>query len=154
MLKEKSVAHRCFKNNINDENYLKFSELRKLCKSKSNKDYLEYIDKTEQSITCDTKSFWKYTNYLRGTRGLPSQMCFGDTKVDTGQDIVNLFADYFESVYTPESTTTNSINDSVSSNINIGQMGITQQEVYTAVVKLKTNTGPGPDGIPPSFLVN
>ena len=111
----------------------------------------------ESSLGFDIKSFWKFTNSARGISGLPNVMSFRNSLADNGQDIVDMFATYFESVYVePDNDNSDDelIDNYTYSDINISKLEITQMDVFEAIEKLNGKIGPGPDGLPSSFLKN
>ena len=71
--------------------------------------------------------------------------CMDDTKT-----IANLFADYFESVYTNVSPCSRDI--VYNHDLNIQYIDITVTEVFNAANVLNLKCGPGADGIPPIFF--
>ena len=86
--------------------------------------------------------------------GIPNTLTRDDTTACSGQEIVNLFADYFESVYTPDDQNFTRILDPIDNPIDLNNINISLRDVSNAIQKLKVNKGAGPDGIPPLFLVN
>ena len=53
----------------------------------------------------NTRNFWKFLNEKRKVFNSPSVMKNQNTTSNTGQDSVDLFADYFETVYSKELNT-------------------------------------------------
>lgn len=82
-------------------------------------------------------------------------MTWGNHSADTGAEISNLFASYFESAYIP--VTSNNEHLDVSQNeqsITLSDREATFDVVYKQLIKLNPNKGAGPDGIPNIFLRN
>lgn len=150
----KKIAHKNYKIFQTERHYVLFSDFRRLCKNRASVDYKNYIMKTENSIKSDIKSFWKFCNEKRGVNGIPSTVTHGDTSAGSGQEIVDMFANYFESVYIPDDQNFARILDPIDNPINLNNITISLQDVSTAIQKLNVKKGAGPDGIPPLFLVN
>lgn len=154
LLHSKHLAHTKYKSSQLKSDYHKFSNLRKQCKSMAKNDYSAYIRETEESIKIDMKSFWKFCNNKRGVSGLPNEVCLNDSVANSGQDIVNLFADYFESVYAMDDNQDLPLFIDSDPSLNLGQISLSQIEVFNKIAKLNPRKGAGPDGIPPSFIIN
>jgi hypothetical protein len=67
--------------------------------------YEEYIVKTENNIKTDPRSFFKFTDLKRNSSGYPSTMFLGDQAARDLQEIANLFANFFQSVYIRDDAT-------------------------------------------------
>lgn len=83
-------------------------------------------------------------------------MCINCVNASTGPEICNLFSTYFASVFEPINNNSNNYsekNDSPSkSNYNLNSINITPEMVLKKLNSLDPNKGPGPDGIPSSFV--
>lgn len=81
-------------------------------------------------------------------------MSNGTSSADSGQEIVNLFADYFIDSYSklnaPHTTPPNSINNTLLLNSLI----ITNSEVFNMISSLNLFSSIGPDRVPALFLFN
>lgn len=64
--------------------------------------YQEYIRRTQENIKSNPSEFWKYAKINGGSDKYPDEMQNGDRVGKTSSDVVNLFADYFESIYVPD----------------------------------------------------
>lgn len=96
----KKVAHYNYKQSKNKNDYLIFSNLRLQCKLLSKACYNNYLHNAENSIINNVKFFWKHINSLRKNSQYPNEMYFEDECSSIDVDICNLFAKFFESVYT------------------------------------------------------
>lgn len=57
---------------------------------------------TQENIKTNPAEFWKFANLKGGIEKYPDGMNYGDTITNSTEDIVTLFADYFESLYVPD----------------------------------------------------
>lgn len=153
ILKEKNKFHGKFKRYGNPRDFDTFSILRSRAKNEFDKCYKTYVKKTEENIKMDIKAFWRYTNSKKSARDLPSQMHFNSETAKKGNDIANLFAKHFASVYTTPSSTFYYPNFPESSNC-ISSIFLTIQDIKLALKSLDVSKGAGPDGIPPIFIKN
>ena len=99
MIEEKKKVHREWKLKHIEADGEKFKDLRRSCLRLSRTCYAEYIDKVENQIRTNSKSFWKYINHIKGIKSLPSSMFLGMTAANTGYEISNLIAKHFRSIY-------------------------------------------------------
>ncbi|KAF0767516.1 UDP-N-acetylglucosamine--peptide N-acetylglucosaminyltransferase 110 kDa subunit-like, partial [Aphis craccivora] len=53
---------------------------------------------TQNSITCNPKSFWRYVKSKRSTHSLPNSMYYNNNNISGSDNITNCFAQYFSSV--------------------------------------------------------
>ncbi|XP_062704080.1 uncharacterized protein LOC134286481 [Aedes albopictus] len=81
---------------------------------------------------------------------------FNGDVASSPQDICNLFADKFASVFTDEQLDDNNVTLAASTVPHFGQslssVDIDENMIARASVKLKTSHNPGPDGIPSVFV--
>lgn len=61
--------------------------------------YQEYIAKTEANLVNNPQQFWKHVQNTNGSSGIPDNVYWGSRRSQTGDDIVNLFSEYFSTVY-------------------------------------------------------
>lgn len=152
-IKNKKIAHRCYKNSNSDANYQEFSKLRSKCKTLSRECYLAYISEVEDNIHGNSKCFWNFVQSSRKSIGLPDNLFFNDDHSDDPQVIANLFAKYFSSVYEPE-TSTQPTTFHYGDPINLSSVTITADELCKQLESLNASKPSGPDQIPPSLLKN
>lgn len=99
LIRAKKAAHRDYKRHNNHHDYLTFCHLRSACKLVSAACHKNYIAHTEECIPRNIKAFWKFVNRKRVTGGLPNSMHFSGSDTSCGSQMAEMFADYFESVY-------------------------------------------------------
>ena len=77
VLKEKSKYHRKYKTYGNISDYQSFSLLRDRAKKLESQCYSTYINKIENSIQHNPKSFWSFVKSKQKTNNYPSTMVLG-----------------------------------------------------------------------------
>lgn len=95
LIVKKKMAHRLFKTSGLFADYVKFSQLRASCKRLSVFDYNAYLDRTQNNIKSDPKSFWRYINNKRGYNNLPDTMTLENIGSNDPNSIADLFAVFF-----------------------------------------------------------
>ncbi len=60
--------------------------------------YNEYIDRVQNSIVENPNDFWKFAKANQRKAKYPIEMNYNERKSDNPEEIVNLFADHFESL--------------------------------------------------------
>lgn len=111
----------------------------------------EYIDKVQSNIKSNAAEFWKYAKLVSKSSTYPSVMHYADTTADTVGDIVELFADYFESTYFNDEESTD-FNEIYRTERSFGELSVTMFDIERSINSLKWKGGCGPDGIAP-FVV-
>src|SRR6201990_1325040 len=66
---------------------------------KTNKLYNEYIKDVQENIIQNPAEFWKFAKMKQKRTKYPLEMKYNDRKADNPGEIVEMFADYFESIY-------------------------------------------------------
>ena len=147
----KKIAHKRYKSSRSMEDYREFSRLRALCGRLTRECYTGYVHTTEQSLFSNLKKFWSFVNSKRKCNEYPNEFTYENRKSCSGQEIVNMFADYFATVYSTDSYDASPCEVSTT-NIFIPEYRIPISAIYTKLSSLDINKGPGPDGIPPILL--
>lgn len=148
---DKKKAHKRYKCSHSTNDYREFSRLRALCVRLTRECYESYVQTTERSLFSDLRSFWSFVNSKRNTNNYPSEFSYSDRTSCSGQEIVNMFADYFATVYSKNSHNGTSY-DLSTNNIHIPYYNVSISDIYTKLSSLDISKGPGPDGIPPILL--
>lgn len=149
----KSKAHKKYKSNLTNENYLTYSCLRSEFQILNRFLYNMYVVEIESNIKNNPKKFWAYVDSKRNCSGFPSSMSFGNDTANTTDGICGLFASFFEGVYVPSSTSTDSFNF-VNQNFEFSGFFLDQDSVLNELNRLNLNHSPGSDNIPPIVLRN
>lgn len=96
----KKLAHQTYKCIGQQLDYDSLKALRAECKRKTEESYNQSIGNIEDGITTNTKAFWMYVSQRRCDRGLSTMLSLDGRRAKSGSNAVNLFTDFFESVYT------------------------------------------------------
>lgn len=152
LIKQKYRAHKKFKETRNHFHYNNFSLLRKRVKQSINLCYAKYINDTEKQIPLNIKKFWSYVSSVK-KENMPSALSYGVNYSSNGKDICNLFAEYFNSVYsnTQDCIVKDSLQTHDFTNNNLGNIYFDENEVFENLSKLDEHKGAGCDGIPSLF---
>ncbi|KAJ8717226.1 hypothetical protein PYW08_005625 [Mythimna loreyi] len=154
ILKEKYKYHRKYKTYHNLSDYHSFSLLRTRAIEVEKSCFDTYMAKIESAIINNPRSFWSYVKSKRTVNAFPNVMHYRDTIAETGEEICNLFSNYFHSTFqNPDSIVIPSRenNNSVTS---ISTIEISHEEVLKLMKSLDLTKAGGPDSIPPIFIVS
>jgi hypothetical protein len=100
----------------------------------------------------DPKKFWSFLSNIKGTSGIPSQLIFNGETLSTPIKIVVAFADHFNVNYI-KSNSSPSLTDNLIYHI-ISFGSVSEDQVLSALKKIKPKSTTGPDGIPAFLLPN
>lgn len=136
-----------------DESTIKL--LSKRAKTLEAECYRNYIAQVEGSILDNPKYFWSHMKNLSSTKSIPSNMTFNNITTNSGDEICNLFAAYFQSMFlTPDKNSHYPQSYGEGSSVcDIFSIDITVEDVRRELRGLDITKSAGPDEIPPSFLV-
>ena len=142
---------RKFALNSGDLNILaNFKYLRSQLKKSIARDYDFYLQNIENNLISDPKKFW---SYFKKNNSLPNNIFYNNMSYNNDNDIANVFADYFSSVYKSSSVYDRSSTIFDSSSFDLIKIDhITFDDVMSAIKKLKSSLSVGVDKIP-SFIV-
>ena len=115
--------------------------------------YNSYIHSTELSLQDNSKLFWVFLNSKRKSNGLPSFMHYNEIGSSNTTEICNLFADFFKSVYTSQSSPPSHFSN-LKPIADISQIDITLSDVKEALLSLVPKTSVDDDGIANIILKN
>lgn len=154
-------AHIKFKNSQNDDDYRTYSEIRKEYKKQMLADYKNYVHDIELEIKSNPKKFFKFINSKKksgNVNNIPLQMSYINSTATNLNEICDLFADFFQSVYEPETICDESQFEYLKSSKYASiislmpDISIGEDEIKSYLKGLSDNTNPGPDGIPEFFI--
>jgi hypothetical protein len=80
----------------------RFQDLRSDFKTLYRMKYDLYIEGIGSGIKSDSRSFFKFANMKWISSGYPPSMFFESQTIRAPEDVVNLFAEFFQSVYVSE----------------------------------------------------
>jgi hypothetical protein len=140
----------------NPEDVVSFRELRGSIKSDISLAYKDFVASSERNINENPKKFWllPIEIFLRQKRrgtGLPSCMLIGKSTISGPVNIVDAFAEFFQSIYSDRAAVYTKF-DSVSNHNNISLCSVSADEVFQSIKRIKSNYVQGPDGIPAFFV--
>lgn len=105
----------------------------------------------EKNISSNPNTFWSYINNIKNTTAIPNVMNHNGITMTDPQQIVNAFAEFFETAYiSPQSNQSNDEPPISAPIFTIQQF--TEADTLKALKKMKPKLITGPDGIP-AFLV-
>lgn len=157
----KQKAHKLLKMNVGtvdeEECLLKYLEVCDLFNTSISFTQEEYHRKVERDIKSNSKQFFAYVKSKQKNNNLPSRMHLGDRTGNSSEEISNLFADFFENVYTSFSENDRdrgyfSSLPETSNEVILRQLS--KVEIEIALEGIDGSKGPGPDGVPPSLVKN
>lgn len=118
--------------------------------------YSTFISITENNIKSDPKSFWKFVDKLKSDSLTPSKFFHQNTTSADHAGAVELFSDYFHSVFEPPSTIEYNYDTFIMSlphlNTQLSAIYISLSDVFSALSKLNVDRAPGIDGFPNILL--
>ena len=158
-IKKKKIAHSRYKDTGNQRLYDKFSDLRSKCKNLSKICYESYVNKIENDIKNNPIKFWDFVRTKRNdAKNIPSEMSWGSIKANGEEDIANLLAKYFASVYDTSNDSGEDDNDDweiprwKGPTTDIKNFEINYDDTLKGLLGLNVRKGAGPDGIPNILL--
>lgn len=147
------IAHRAYiHSNRSAVTYAAFSQIRRQYNQLRNELLHAEIYKTECSLKSDPKKFYNFVNVRRKTSSFPSVMSLNQKNATNSDEIVDLFADYFGSVYTSHNDNVNFSSDHSNSSLFIPKLVFSEDIVRLALEKLPDSLDRGSDEIPALFL--
>lgn len=158
VIKEKLKFHKKWKKFNNDLDYLTFKLLRGRSKFLIEKDYRNYLNRIESSINSDPKEFWQFVKSKKGSSSVINAIKNGGTMVTNGEEICQIFSNYFSSVFT-QSTISNlqAIDSNTKDNVPhinyISNYFIPSSVILDKIKKLPDKAA-GADEIPTNLLKN
>lgn len=153
LLNEKWRYHRKWKKFRNPSDYRKFSELRTESGRSISSDYSSFIFTSENSIISSPRSFWSFFDQVNSdSSSIPDSISWDNRTSSSTQETAEMFASYFESVYTGNNFVIPETKDFYG--ISLSSLSISYDEVYERLISLNDDSSSGPDGIPPIVLKN
>lgn len=113
--------------------------------------YDAHILKTQENIKSNPAEFWKFARINGGVDKYPNEMRYGESVGKTTNEIVNLFADYFESIYVTDDEPWD-FNDIYVPMSGAEDINISLFDIEAAIHTLKWKSGVGPDELKPLVI--
>lgn len=154
---KKQKAHKLYKKENTATNLQNYHDICNQLNSAINSAHEEYNRKAESEVKSCPKNFFNYVNTKLRSSNFPLRMHFDGNVGENSSDVCNLFADFFQEVYTTYSEEDLDRNffsflPEISNSISIEKLS--QQEILSALKNLDATKGAGPDGIAPVFFKN
>ena len=146
-LKLKNKYHYKYKKHKRQIDLDSFKHFRLLSKSQIKLRFREFISNTEASIISQPQNLWSFINSKKSNSRIPGRMSYDGNVSDNPSSIVESFANYFSSVYTPP----HNVNMEVNVNTNMPNVNIDMFSVSQVVKAIKSSMGctsVGDDEIP------
>lgn len=150
--KQKNRVH-SFNNTFKDDSLSKDkhkflrTEFNKLKKCK----YADYNAEIELALRTRPKKFWSINKLRSKNGGVPSSMFLNDMVVETPEEVANLFALHFQSVYQPISVCQPGYFNGDVDNM-ICSIVFSESEILNIIKSLDITKGCGPDKIPTNII--
>ena len=110
----------------------------------------------QRELKSNPKKFWKFVAENRKESGLPSTLHLANEEAESTEEICQLFAKKFASVFSNEPISDDDIQTAVNNvprcNRSLASIDVDEDTIAAAVAKLKHSSSPGPDGIPATML--
>lgn len=154
LLKKKNNAFKRYKRNRSNISILNtYKQLRIESKNSISHDYNNYLSFTQNNVHLNPKIFWNFINNKRRTNGLPKTMFYNNNSSSDMNVISNMFASFFQSVYSVHPPVTPILEPTHYCNSNlIFSVSVTIDIVFHKLSALSNSFFSGPDEIPPYFL--
>lgn len=157
ILREKAKYHKKFKTYGNSHDWDSFVILRERARSMEKEMYNLYISSVEKLIKSSPRAFWTYVKSKNSSNTYPSVMQYGVRSSDQGNEISNMFAEYFHSTFLHSSPDQVQPDDNISEQLlscaDIGMIEVLEEEVYRLIKTLDLNKSAGPDNVPAIFII-
>lgn len=116
---------------------------------KLNKDY---IDRVQENIIDNPSEFWSYAKIGKKTAAYPLEMQYNGRKCDNPQEIVEMFADYFEGLYVKDDDPYEFDEVYGHEPDNAWEVDLTMLDIEKAIKTLDEKSSAGPDNISPIVI--
>lgn len=146
--KKKKMYKRKPKNETSPEYAEALKEFNEL-NEKLNK---EYINQVQQNIIENPLEFWSYAKSKKKTATYPRQMLFNGRKTDKPKEVVEMFADYFEGLYTKDEDPLDFNEEYGDEPVDAWEVELTMLDIDKAIENLDAKSSAGPDDIAPIFI--
>lgn len=146
-------AYKRYKSNPNVANREAYDVLYLEFELKSVEAYDSYAKSMGEKIIYDHSNFFKFVNVKRKCHGYPSTMHFeGETSSDV-KGICDMFAKSLGGAYRHAQSSNVNLDPGVSHSPLL-DVHLSIEDIFMGIVYLDPSKGPGPDGLPPSLLIN
>ena len=154
LIKEKECARRTFVKtgrNKDSDAYKIFSSLRSEVKAMQSFCHTNYVKQISDNIKDNPKRFWSYVKSLKNSKTLPSVMIYNGDEITTLRDIAKAFCQYFESVFSTNTTVLPECNMYDVPSFRLSH--VTPKEMKAEILSLDRHTNSGYDSVPVLLLL-
>ncbi len=150
----KNKRDKLFKRKSKSESSLEYTQAVTKFNQLQNELYGEHINKIETNIVQNPAEFWSYAKEKQKRCKYPIVMQDGEKKGSNPSEIVELFADFFESVYVDDEPEIN-FDDVYGNELeNAIEIDLTMVDIENAIKRLKSKSSSGPDNLSPLVIKN
>lgn len=146
----KKTLHRLYKTTCNEHSYANFCAVREECKILTRVCHDNYIQKVDNSLKSNPKSFWGHVKSLSRTSSVPGRMEYEQEITNEPARMCELFVKYFSTVYSRSSTSDPSYSYDLGTTVTVRD--ISAVEIERKLGLLDGSKGAGPDDITPAVL--
>lgn len=116
--------------------------------------YENYMSMVQANVKNNPSLFWNFVKRQRSANRIPTNVRYAGSTAVTNSDAAELFAEFFESVFTKVSPVPRAdrFQDVPSYDISIPELQFSVEDVLIALKELDVNKGPGADNLPPLLL--
>ena len=150
-IKNKFKFHSRYKRYKRQDDLDEFQRLRHLSKSLIQLAFKDFLSSAEININKHPEYIWRFIHTKERRTRIPGVMNHNGFSIDSPQEIVEAFSNYFSSVYLPRSNILSSSNDNPFSP-NISVEHVTVNHVKSVIMEMNACSSVGHDEIP-YFLV-
>lgn len=151
---QKKIAHKRYKTKGDITYYYEFTNLRSQCKIMAKVCYENYVRNMEGKLQADPRSFWKFFNKKNSVFSVPNQMFLNDKEANNGREVVEVFSDYFASVYVDDHENNLYRYKGQVNNYDINCPKFSVSDIFNKISKIPDKLNLGPDGIPNVLIKN
>src|ERR1700744_5937041 len=115
--------------------------------------YNEYIKDVQENIIQNPAEFWKFAKVKQKRSKYPLEMKYNDKKADNPGEIVEMFADYFESIYAKDDVEGEYFEEIYTNEpVNAIEINLSMLDIEAAIKKLKERGRAGPENLSPIVM--
>lgn len=112
----------------------------------------EYVDKVQHDICSDPSKFWNYAKEKQKRPMYPLEMNYDGRTSNQPAESVELFADYFESIYECDDELVDFEEIYKDEPLNATEIYLTMFDIESAIINLESKNSCGPDNISPIVI--
>lgn len=152
LMLSKKIAHKKYKESNKISDYALFTSLRSQSNSLAHTLYSKHCKETEEMLRKNPKQFWSFISDKKSTTGFPSVMHLDNKSSDNNQEIANLFAHNFASVYSDQVIVPPEFSYDQFIQLDHKNIRFTESEISLSLSRLKEKAARGVDNISPIFF--